>query len=420
MNVRNLTVLSILIAIAFYLSRQEDAARVVQLVNDDQDVDQDELEYYDGQYAETVNASSIVETDDVDETATSRWNDTSTSFLDALNPLDTLSPPVLVNRTFGKIQDEDVNDVLEELSQCETLHCAIKAHDKLAGRTRFNFPHFFLIGWQKCATTSVNAYLRFHPQYLPGKLKEPHHFSVCQHRLDAPHCMSKSESQYLRDFLRLENATASRLEKVTLDASADYAQAGGPLARKLYRLFPWTKVVIMMREPISRLISYTRMHTESTYQEWKACPADSSLFKCLFPKLRPGRLTSNYSEPLIGWLTTFPPEQIHVIQFEELQEDPEKVLYDLKVFLGMDINFPERKFSNINSRRRLKEGYPMKKGHYQRLIRMVRWDAERVAEILDRYGLADRSAWLSRWQAVWQANLSRCNPQTGVCMVDSN
>ena len=191
----------------------------------------------------------------------------------------------LVDMVFGKAQDEDVKEVLGWMGKCQTLACIIKAHDRLQGRTRFNFPHFFLIGWQKCATTSVNAYLRFHPQYLPGVKKEPHWFSVCQNNLKAPHCLPQTESEYLRDFLRLEDAVASRLELVTLDASADYAGRGGVLARKLYRLFPWIKVVIMIREPISRLISYTRMHTQSTFQEWKACSAGSSLFTCLRPHL---------------------------------------------------------------------------------------------------------------------------------------
>jgi hypothetical protein len=191
----------------------------------------------------------------------------------------------LIDMVFGKAQDEDVKEVLGWMGKCQTLACIIKAHDRLQGRTRFNFPHFFLIGWQKCATTSVNAYLRFHPQYLPGVKKEPHWFSVCQNNLKAPHCLPQTESEYLRDFLRLEDAVASRLELVTLDASADYAGRGGVLARKLYRLFPWIKVVIMIREPISRLISYTRMHTQSTFQQWKACSPGSSLFTCLRPHL---------------------------------------------------------------------------------------------------------------------------------------
>ena len=171
-------------------------------------------------------------------------------------------PPAPLERSFGKLQEDDLEETLAELSTCTSIKCIIRVHDKLDGRTRFNLPHFFLVGWQKCATTSVNAFLRHHYQYLPGLLKEPHYFSVCQSNVNAPHCEAKNETQYLRDFLRIREAAESKLELATMDASADYAQKGGPLARRLYRLFPWLKVVIMIREPISRVISYTRMHTQ--------------------------------------------------------------------------------------------------------------------------------------------------------------
>lgn len=172
-------------------------------------------------------------------------------------------------RPFGSLQEDNLDEVLAELAACTSVRCVIRAHDKIDGRTRFNLPHFFLIGWQKCATTSVNAYLRYHPQYLPGIKKEPHWFSVCQSNINAPHCEAKNETQWLRDFLRIKEAAESRLEMATLDASADYAQKGGVLARRLYRLFPWLKVVIMIREPVSRVISYTRMHTEGRLFIWR-------------------------------------------------------------------------------------------------------------------------------------------------------
>jgi hypothetical protein len=38
-------------------------------------------------------------------------------------------------------------------------------------------------------------------------------------------------------------------------------QMGVKLSPQLHELFPWLKIVVMLREPISRAISYTRMHT---------------------------------------------------------------------------------------------------------------------------------------------------------------
>jgi hypothetical protein len=223
---------------------------------------------------------------------------------------------------------------LADLGACTTLQCVSAAGARLQGRTRFNIPHFFIIGWQKTVgarrasdwsvqrrrcrrplaraspcqrlravqgTTSVHAYLRHHPQLLFGRAKETHWFASCQKPSAGPSCKADNETHYLREALRVREAAAKGLEAATVDASADYArvrraaralpgsrsrpalpcparpgpgrplltwtpprappQLGVTLAPRLRELFPWLKIVIMLRDPISRAISYTRMHT---------------------------------------------------------------------------------------------------------------------------------------------------------------
>jgi hypothetical protein len=41
---------------------------------------------------------------------------------------------------------DDVAAALARLGECETVDCLVASHQELAGRTRFNLPHFFLIG----------------------------------------------------------------------------------------------------------------------------------------------------------------------------------------------------------------------------------------------------------------------------------
>lgn len=43
---------------------------------------------------------------------------------------------------------------------------------------------------------------------------------------------------------------------------------------EIRKVFPWLKIVIMMREPISRVISYTRMWTRTcaTLTTFVSCP----------------------------------------------------------------------------------------------------------------------------------------------------
>lgn len=114
------------------------------------------------------------------------------------------------------------------LSSCTTLECVRKAHNKLKGKTKFNAPHFFLIGFQKCATTSVNHYLRGHPEYLPSIMKEAHYFTACKKSWDDANCKSNSTEDYLINYLRVQQAAATALNAATVDASVDYAWVSLP------------------------------------------------------------------------------------------------------------------------------------------------------------------------------------------------
>jgi len=124
----------------------------------------------------------------------------------------------------------------------------------------------------------------------------------------------------------------------------------------------------------------------------------------------PRSFTGHYAEALEGWLRTFPPEQIHVIQFEELIENNEEILRRLKAFLGMDTNLPETKeLRNVNSRGTSSAGYTMKLKQYKALVDMVKADTERVASLLGEYRLADEKQWMQRWSSVWERMLATCD-----------
>lgn len=160
------------------------------------------------------------------------------------------------------LADPAVRAALLKLKDCRSYSCLQEVHAVTRGRTAFNFPHFFLIGWQKCATTSINHHLRAHPQFLPGVRKEPHWFSVCEQgatKRANTSCLAWNITQYFKDYLRIDDAAVGGLTAATLDASVDYAWRGS-LAKELAALFPWAKIVMVMREPLSRLISYTRMY----------------------------------------------------------------------------------------------------------------------------------------------------------------
>jgi hypothetical protein len=319
----------------------------------------------------------------------------------------------------------EVQEGLTELRACTSLECIKNVHKKLVGKTKFNAPHYFLIGFQKCATTSVNNYLRGHPEYMPSVLKESHYFTACAKSWNDSNCKANSTQDYIDNYLRISDAVDKGLTAATVDASVDYAWKGEDLAREIHKAFPWLKIVVMMREPISRVISYTRMWTQkgvrtSTHKDNRiACDADEDLFDCLYPHLTPTAYTGHYAVPLEGWLKVWPADQIHVIQFEEFIAETETVMRRLKTFLGLDPALPEnQQVYNVNTRKD-SGASPMKRREYRTLIEMARPDSERVADLLHRHGLADRKTWMKRWEQVWKDNLESCN-EDRICMVNSN
>lgn len=345
------------------------------------------------------------------------------------NPKDESSVPPLEMDTIHK-NDDDSHDketlkALEYLRNCSTMDCIKTAHKKLQGKTKFNAPHFFLIGFQKCATTSVNHYLRGHPEYLPSVLKEAHYFTACKKSWNDTNCKATSTQDYIDNYLRIKDVADNGLATATVDASVDYAWKGEELAEEIHKAFPWLKIVVMLREPISRVISYTRMWTQkgvrtSTHKDNKiACEHGEELFDCLYPHLTPKAYTGHYAVPLEGWLKVWPADQIHVIQFEEFVSNTDAVMRRLKKFLGMDPTLPEDvQLYNVNTRKDSGDS-PMKKRQYRTLVEMARPDSEKVANLLHTYGLANRKEWMGRWEAVWDGVLNSCNASR-ICMVNSN
>jgi hypothetical protein len=123
--------------------QQADDGDAVEDADDDGDEDGEEVDYEDEDYEGT----------DVE--------------LPAINPTKGLEP-------FNATRFPPNLPYLKALDGCNTLECVHDAHfQPRADAAQFNFPHFFIIGWQKTATTSLFNYLSGHPQILAPQAKEP-------------------------------------------------------------------------------------------------------------------------------------------------------------------------------------------------------------------------------------------------------
>lgn len=191
-----------------------------------------------------------------------------------------------VHRFLGDIQDDKVEDVLYTLGNCSTIYCAIQSHDRIRGRTRFNLPHFFLAGWPESGSEILLEYLSQHPQFMRGAIDNPHWFTFCKPGETNDLCKAYGEEKYLKDVLKVKEAAEMKLEVATVDASDDYGRKGAVMARRLYRLFPWAKIVIILREPVSRIVTHLRNAEMGELEPILGCEEHDEAFSCLLERFR--------------------------------------------------------------------------------------------------------------------------------------
>ena len=109
-------------------------------------------------------------------------------------------------------------------------------------------PSFFIVGFQKCGTTSLYDLLMSHPNVLPGLLKENNFISEKNERL----------VEFRASF------PYKQAGKITGDASHLHTWAPYGLTR-IKEYFPNAKIIILMRDPISRAHSHFNMDKKIGY-----------------------------------------------------------------------------------------------------------------------------------------------------------
>lgn len=207
---------------------------------------------------------------------------------------------------------------------------------------------------------------------------------------------------------------ASGGSKAAFESSTHVVRKGETMAPALHKLVPWVKIVINVREPISRAASML-IHMKDVYQE--GCLAEKDLGYCLHARsqirgLRDG--TTTYYDALSSWFSHWPAEQILVVQYEELTDSKteDTVMREVKKHIDLDPNLPKASLTVINDRRfRIQPGgWKMKKDKYKKLMNLVKPDVESMLDLLEVHGkLKDRKAFLKRWTSVWDQNLATCD-----------
>jgi tetratricopeptide (TPR) repeat protein len=228
---------------------------------------------------------------------------------------------------------------LEEAINCYQKSCdriAIDANPKLAELNwkpkKENPPDFIIIGASKCGTSSLHQYLGCHPQILLPYKKEIDFFWKNY---------DKGIDWYLAHF----PAITDRADFLTGEATPNYIRFP-EVAERIYRLSPQTKLILLLRNPIDRAVSwhYHKINTgltkakieEAISLEIKQIEhfSEETIIKTAF--YNPDNILSSlYIYKIREWLKYFAKEQLLILKSEDLYEKPAEIVKQVFEFLEL-------------------------------------------------------------------------------------
>ncbi len=208
-------------------------------------------------------------------------------------------------------------------------------------------PNTLLIGAQKCATTSVYNWIAQHPEICgPSTLKDYAYFVN-------DGFFEKGIDLFEKDYIN----EGYNDQKIILHGCVHYVYFKKAIDR-IYDFDPNVKLLLVLRNPVDRAIS--------AYRYAKKMNIENLDFKTALEK-ESERLTgslsekseltyvshSKYGEQLEYLLKKFRKDQLCVVFYEDVKDNPQKVVTSIFSFLEVDTNYiPD--FSVLNKTGKIK------------------------------------------------------------------
>ena len=192
-------------------------------------------------------------------------------------------------------------------------------------------PNCFIIGAAKSGTTSLYKHLSKHPQIFFPKLKEPHYFT--QIRISR----SRFEHAILDRKLYLDLYAQSGSFLIRGDASPSYLWSA-EAAERIARAVPNAYIIAILRDPIERAYSHYLMDVRANRQQlpfFEALLKDASTqhsrwgYEHLYIEL------GLYAQQLQVYYELFPRNQILILLYEDLKNNPTTTLLQTFDFLNV-------------------------------------------------------------------------------------
>lgn len=197
--------------------------------------------------------------------------------------------------------------------------------------------HALICGTNKSGTTSLFRYLADHPEIVP--------------------CSRKEAGFFFRPLgTELENTYTAYCElfpsahgdRILIEATPTYLDRGREVAERIKQLLPNAKLIFVLREPVSRVMSYFRSKHGMETSPVANVTIDDFIHQAIKESDRQdtGSMDRNgygwqlikaqYGRFLLEYLEYFEPKDIHVTFFDFLASDAARVTEEVCDFLGID------------------------------------------------------------------------------------
>jgi hypothetical protein len=224
-----------------------------------------------------------------------------------------------------------------------------------------------IIGGQRCGTRSLFQYLNQHPGVETAIRTEVHYFDVHYHR----------GPRWYAGHFRGEPG------KVTVEASPYYIFS--PVAaERIRRDLPDAKLIVLLRNPISRAYSHYRMMCDKnketlTFEEALQREDERLAASELAYRTFSYRTRGIYADQLARWFAIFPRRQFHVAISDEMFSDGASNVDRICDFMGV-----ERHRSDEYAQWNARTYPPISNETRESLEAFYRPHNQRLAELLDR------------------------------------
>ena len=206
------------------------------------------------------------------------------------------------------------------VSICLTVTSVYYWHTKLVLTCRKQLPEVLVIGAPKCGTAALSQFLSYHPDISIDGKRELNFFS---NNYDLGFDWYKN------------NLPCSMPGQIVIERSSNYIRIDGGVVQRVWNFNPKMKLILIVCEPVRRLISQFAMASER--HKIPNVSFEETYFpnRQNVPKICQFVVNLNYSLSFSAWLRAFPIEKFHIVDGDNLKTQPWEELSSTERFLGV-------------------------------------------------------------------------------------